>query len=109
MMTIFGAHGLSRTITLKFYQKMQNVIVINIQEKNRQYFLAIWPLAAIQKAKNCHFSQISELTQTMQIIYQNEALGISFSEKLISRSFEVTQGQKSRKKGQISIFFKVDK
>ena len=63
--------------------------------KNRQYFLAIWPLAAIQKAKNCHFSQISELTQTMQIIYQNEALGISFSEKLISRSFEFTQGQKS--------------
>ena len=105
-MSTFGAHGLSRTITLKFYQKMQNVIVINIQEKNRQYFLAIWPLAAIQKAKNCHFSQISELTQTMQIIYQNEALGISFSEKLISRSFEVTQGQKSRKKGQISIFFK---
>ena len=72
-------------------------------------FFAIWPLAAIQKAKNCHFSQISELTQTMQIIYQNEALGISFSEKLISRSFEVTQGQKSRKKGQISIFFKVGK
>ena len=50
-MSTFGAHGLSRTITLKFYQKMQNVIVINIQEKNRQYFLAIWPLAAIQKPK----------------------------------------------------------
>ncbi len=108
-MSIFGAHGLSRAITLKFYEKMQNVIVINIQGKNWQYFLAIWPLAAIQKAKNCHFSQISELTYTMQIIYQNEALDISFSQKLISRSFKVTQGQKSRKKGQISIFFKVDK
>ena len=108
-MSTFGAQGLSRTITFKFYQKMQNVIIINIQQKNWPYFLAIWPLEAIQKAKNCHFSQISELTQTMQIIYQNEALGISFSEKLISRSFEVTQGQKSRKKGQISIFFKVGK
>ena len=81
MMSTFGAHGLSRTITLKFYQKMHNVIVINIQEKNRQYFLAIWPLAAIQKARNCHFSQISEFTQSMQIIYQNEALYMSFSNK----------------------------
>ena len=50
--------------------------------------------------------QISNLTQTMQIIYQNEALDISFSEKLVSRSSEVTRGQKSRKEGQISIFFK---
>ena len=37
-MSTFGAHGLSRTITLKFYQKMQNVIVINIQEKNDNIF-----------------------------------------------------------------------
>ena len=94
----FGAHGLSRTITLKFYQMMQNVIVISIQEKNRQF-----KLAAIQKAKNCHFSRIPELTQTIKIIHQNEALGISFSEKLISRSFEVTQGKKSRVKFDIKL------
>ena len=30
--------------------------------KKLTIFLAIWPLAAIQKAKNCHFSQSSELT-----------------------------------------------
>ena len=95
MMPTFDTHALSRMLTLKFYQKMQNVIEINIQEKNDN-FLAIWPLAAIQKAKNCHFSQISELTQSMQIIYQNEALGINFSEKLMSRSSEVIRGQKSR-------------
>ena len=47
MISTFGTHGLSWKITLKFYQKMQNVIVINIQEKNWQHFLAIWPLAAI--------------------------------------------------------------
>ena len=108
-MSTFGAQGLSRTITFKFYQKMQNVIIINIQQKNWPYFLAIWPLEAIQKAKNCHFSQISELTQTMQIIYQNEALGISFSEKLVLRSFEVTQGQKLRKRVKFQYFFKVGK
>ena len=43
--------------------------------------------------------------QSMQIIYRNEALDVRFSEKLVSRSFEVTRGQK-RKKGQISVFFK---
>ena len=42
----------------------------------------------------------------MQIIFKTEAVGISLSEKLVSRSFEVTQSQKSRKKGQMSIFFK---
>ena len=51
-----------------------------------------------------HLGQISKLTQSMQIIYQNEAIGISFSEKLVSRSYEVTRGQKSRKKGKNSIF-----
>ena len=41
----------------------------------------------------------------MQIIYQNEALGISFLEKLVTRSSKVTQGLKSQK-GKISILFK---
>ena len=45
----------------------------------------------------------------MQIIYQNEALGISFSEKLVLRSFEVTQGQKLRKRVKFQYFFKVGK
>ena len=40
------------------------------------------------------------------MIPQNEAVDISFSEKLVSRSFEITWGQKSRKRGQIPIFFK---
>ena len=70
---------------------------------------AIWPLAAIQKAKNCHFSQISELTQTVQIIYQNEALGISFSKNLVSRSFEFIRGQKSGKKVKFQSFLKAGK
>ena len=43
----------------------------------------------------------------MQIIYQNEALDINFLEKLMSRSFEVIRGQKLRKKGEISMFFKI--
>ena len=42
----------------------------------------------------------------MQIIYKNEALGISFSVELISRLFENNRGQKSQRNGQISIFFK---
>ena len=42
----------------------------------------------------------------MQIIYQNEAFVISFSQKLVSRASEVTRGQKSRKMGQISKFLK---
>ena len=33
----------------------------------------------------------------MQIIYQNEALDISFSEKLVPRSLEVTRSKKSPK------------
>ena len=45
----------------------------------------------------------------MQIMYQNEALDISLSGKLVSMSFEVTCGQKSRRKGQISIFFRSKK
>ena len=77
--------------------------------KKRVIFFGNLAVSGHSKSQKCHFSQISELTQTMQIIYQNEALDISFSEKLILRSFEVTQGRKSRKKGQISIFLKVDK
>ena len=42
----------------------------------------------------------------MPILFQTEAVGICFLEKLMSRSFEITRGHKSRKKGQISIFFK---
>ena len=42
-MSTFGAHGLSWKITLKFYQKMQNVIVINIQEKNDNIFWQFGP------------------------------------------------------------------
>ena len=34
--------------------------------------------------------QISIFFKSRQIIYQNEALGISFSGKLISRSFEIS-------------------
>ena len=56
----------------------------------------------IDKGSNYEFGvilgQISNLTQRMQIIYQNEALGISFLEKLVTRSSEVTQGLKSQKK-----------
>ena len=37
-MSTFGAHGLSWTITFKFYQKIQNVSVINIQEKKLTTF-----------------------------------------------------------------------
>ena len=48
---------------------------------------------------------ISNFTQTLQIIYDNEALGISFLEKLVPWSSKATRGQKW-KKGQISIFFK---
>ena len=59
-MSTFGAHGSSRTITLKFDQKMQNLIVINIQEENDNIFFAVWALVAIQKVENCHFSQISD-------------------------------------------------
>ena len=44
--------------------------------------------------------------QSMQIIYQNEALDINFPEKLMSWSFEVIRSQKLRKNGQISMFFK---
>ena len=39
------------------------------------------------------------------MIPQNEAVDISFSEKLVLRSFEITWGQNSRKKGQIPFFF----
>ena len=41
------------------------------------------------------------------MIPQNEALGINFSKNLVSRSFEFIRGQKSVKKGQISIFFEM--
>ena len=42
--------------------------------------------------------QILNLLQNSQIISQNKALDIVFSEKILSRSFKVTQGQKYRKK-----------
>ena len=42
--------------------------------------------------------QISDTAKSRQIIPQNEALGESFSQKLVSRSNEVIKGQKSRKK-----------
>ena len=41
--------------------------------------------------------QIWNLTQRRQIVYQNEALSVTFLENLISRSFEVNRGQKLRK------------
>ena len=44
--------------------------------------------------------QILNLLQNSQITPQNEALDIVFSEKILSRSFRVTQGQKIPKKGQ---------
>ena len=43
------------------------------------------------------FGRISNLTESMEITYQNEALVIRCSKQLMSRSFEVTRGQKSRK------------
>ena len=105
MMSTFGAHGLSWTITFKFYQKMQNMIKINIQEKidhiSWQFgrnpgttAIPWWPY----KMSRFVFEQIWELTQTIQIIYKIEALGISFLENLVLRSFEVIRDPKIRKK-----------
>ena len=45
----------------------------------------------------------------METIAQNEALGISFPVNLVSRSFEVTQGQKPRKKVKFQSFSNVGK
>ena len=48
--------------------------------------------------------QVSNFTKSRQIIYQNNAFGVSFSKKVVLRSSEVSQGHKSRKKSQISKF-----
>ena len=48
--------------------------------------------------------QISNFIKSRQIIYQNNAFGVSFSKKVVLRSSEVSQGHKSRKKSQISKF-----
>ena len=42
----------------------------------------------------------------MDIRYENETFGIRLSEKLVSMSFEVISGQKSKKRNRISIFLK---
>ena len=42
--------------------------------------------------------QISNFIKSRQIIYQNNAFGVSFSKKVVLRSSEVSQGHKSRKK-----------
>ena len=44
------------------------------------------------------------MSQSSQIIRQNEALDVIFSKIFVSRSFKVTRGQESLKKGQISNF-----
>ena len=53
--------------------------------------------------------QISKLKQSLQIIYQNEALGISFWKKLIWGSYEVTRGQKSPKQSSFMNLNKITK
>ena len=51
------------------------------------------------------FCQSLNLTQSMQIMYQNEALAISFWKKM-SRFFEVTRGHKSQKRSKLRLLFK---
>ena len=41
-------------------------------------------------------TQISGLTQIMQTIYENEAFGSRFSQKLVSRLFEVKNCEKDK-------------
>ena len=50
--------------------------------------------------------QISNFIKSRQIIYQNNAFGVSFSKKVVLRSSEVSQGQKSRKKVKFSNLMK---
>ena len=55
------------------------------------------------------WGQISDIVKSRQIIPQNEALGKSFSKKVVLRSKKVNKGQKSQKKAkknQISEFIK---
>ena len=49
--------------------------------------------------------QVSRLKRSIQIIYRNEAFSISFSKKLVSRPFEVTRGQKSKKASNMNLFY----
>ena len=50
--------------------------------------------------------QISNLLENSQIILQNEALGVRFSKKFVSRSLKVNKSQKSRKRSNFKFDWK---